>query len=207
MTVGTGFTGRSSLGESWARAPRQLVPARLHQGRVGDFPDFAGSGPGTQPLAGRTSRSDVGGLSGATARSQASSASRSAGRDSGTARPHRSRLMAELRSFIFIDQLQPQTLCTLATWIRGSLPRAAHGRSDHRGRTRTRCRAAHGCRAQARRGPGGVLVVERQFGYLEIHGSPSAVRSAASAVLMELGAERARRAAAEGPGLEDRPQR
>ena len=32
--------------------------------------------------------------------------------------------MAELRSFIFLDQLQPQTLCTLATWIRGSLPRA-----------------------------------------------------------------------------------
>ena len=32
--------------------------------------------------------------------------------------------MAELRSFIFIDQLQPQTMCYLATWIRGSLPRA-----------------------------------------------------------------------------------
>ena len=32
--------------------------------------------------------------------------------------------MAELRSFIFIDQLQPQTLGYMATWIRGSLPRA-----------------------------------------------------------------------------------
>ena len=33
-------------------------------------------------------------------------------------------LMAELRSFIFIDQLQPQTMCYLGTWIRGRLPRA-----------------------------------------------------------------------------------
>ncbi len=32
--------------------------------------------------------------------------------------------MAELRSFIFLDQLQPQTMCYLATWIKGSLPRA-----------------------------------------------------------------------------------
>ena len=31
--------------------------------------------------------------------------------------------MAELRSFIFIDQLQPQTLCYMATWMRGRLPR------------------------------------------------------------------------------------
>ena len=32
--------------------------------------------------------------------------------------------MAELRSFIFIDQLPPQTLAYLASWRRGSLPRA-----------------------------------------------------------------------------------
>ena len=31
--------------------------------------------------------------------------------------------MAELRSFIFIDQLQPQTMCYLGTWIKGRLPR------------------------------------------------------------------------------------
>ena len=31
--------------------------------------------------------------------------------------------MAELRSFIFIDQLQPQTMCYLASWIKGRLPR------------------------------------------------------------------------------------
>ena len=33
--------------------------------------------------------------------------------------------MAELRSFIFIDRLQPQTMSYLGTWIKGALPRAA----------------------------------------------------------------------------------
>ena len=32
--------------------------------------------------------------------------------------------MAELRSFIFIDRLQPQTMSYLGTWIKGALPRA-----------------------------------------------------------------------------------
>src|SRR6516165_3083940 len=32
--------------------------------------------------------------------------------------------MAELRSFIFLSRLQPQTMCYLGTWIRGSLPRS-----------------------------------------------------------------------------------
>ena len=32
--------------------------------------------------------------------------------------------MAEPRSFIFIDRLQPRTLAHIATWMRGSLPRS-----------------------------------------------------------------------------------
>jgi hypothetical protein len=32
--------------------------------------------------------------------------------------------VAELRSFIFLSRLQPQTMCYLGTWIRGSLPRS-----------------------------------------------------------------------------------
>ena len=32
--------------------------------------------------------------------------------------------MAELRSFIFLSRLQPQTMCYLGSWIRGSLPRS-----------------------------------------------------------------------------------
>ena len=31
--------------------------------------------------------------------------------------------MTELRASIFIDQLQPQTLAYIATWMRGTLPR------------------------------------------------------------------------------------
>ena len=32
--------------------------------------------------------------------------------------------MAELRSFILLNRRQPQTMCYLGTWIRGSLPRS-----------------------------------------------------------------------------------
>ena len=31
--------------------------------------------------------------------------------------------MADLRASIFIDQLQPQTLAYISTWMRGYLPR------------------------------------------------------------------------------------
>ena len=31
--------------------------------------------------------------------------------------------MSDLRSFIFLDQLQPQTLAYVASWMRGVLPR------------------------------------------------------------------------------------
>lgn len=96
--------------------------------------------------------------------------------------------MAELRSFIFIDQLQPQTMCYLGTWIKGSLPRSnvaaqiieiAPGLEIE---PLTDVALKH---AEVR---AGVLVVERQFGYLEIHGPTDQVRAAGSAVLEELGA-------------------
>jgi len=96
--------------------------------------------------------------------------------------------MATLRSSLFIDRLQPQTLCYLGSWIRGTLPRAgmaaqvievAPGR-DVEALTDVALKDAE---VQA-----GILVVERQFGYLEFHGrSTSAVRSAADAVLAALG--------------------
>ncbi|MET8249423.1 BMC domain-containing protein [Streptomyces sp. NPDC005202] len=97
--------------------------------------------------------------------------------------------MAELRSFIFIDQLQPQTMCYLGTFIRGSLPRTNMAAQvievapglDIEPLTDVALKHAE---VQA-----GILVVERQFGYLEIHSrSTSAVRAAASAVLDALGA-------------------
>ena len=96
--------------------------------------------------------------------------------------------MAELRSFIFIDQLQPQTMSYLGTWIRGSLPRTNMAAQvievapglDIEPLTDVALKHAE---VQA-----GILVVERQFGYLEIHGRTAEVRASAAAVLEELGA-------------------
>jgi len=95
--------------------------------------------------------------------------------------------VAELRSFIFLNRLQPQTMCYLGTWIRGSLPRSDVAAQiievapglDIEPLTDVALKHA-GVRA-------GILVVERQFGYLEIHGGNDEVRAAGSAVLGVLG--------------------
>lgn len=94
--------------------------------------------------------------------------------------------MAELRSFIFIDRLQPQTMSYLGSWIKGALPRAGVAAQiievapglDIEGVTDVALKHAE---VQA-----GVLVVERQFGYLEFHGDTDAVQAAADAALAEL---------------------
>ena len=95
--------------------------------------------------------------------------------------------MATLRSFIFIDRLQQQTMCYLGTWIRGSLPRSGMAAQiievapglDIEPLTDTALKAAEV--------QGGILVVERQFGYLEFHSrSTAAVKAAADAVLNDL---------------------
>ena len=96
--------------------------------------------------------------------------------------------MAELRSFIFIDQLQPQTLAYISTWMRGSLPRhnmaaqiieVAPG-LDIEALTDV---ALKGANIQV-----GLLVVERQYGYLEFHSkSTDEVKAGAQAVLNALG--------------------
>src|ERR1700685_3568234 len=95
--------------------------------------------------------------------------------------------MAELRSFIFLDQLQPQTMCYLGSWIRGRPPRLRMSARvieispglDIEPLTDVALKEAD---VQA-----GILVVERQFGYLELHGTNDAVRAASSAVLAALG--------------------
>jgi ethanolamine utilization microcompartment shell protein EutS len=98
--------------------------------------------------------------------------------------------VAELRSFIFLDQLQPQTMCYLGTWIRGALPRAnvaaqvievAPGMDIE---PLTDVALKHADVAA------GILFVERQFGYLELHSrSTAAVHAASEAVLDVLGAD------------------
>ncbi|MEQ8653799.1 MAG: BMC domain-containing protein [Kiloniellales bacterium] len=97
--------------------------------------------------------------------------------------------MAELRSFLFLDRLQPQTLCYMATWMRGNLPRADVAAQivevapglDIEPLTNVAVKHAE---VQA-----GILVVERQFGYLEFHSrSTSLLKASAQAVLDHLGA-------------------
>ncbi len=97
--------------------------------------------------------------------------------------------MAELRSFIFIDRLQPQTLCYLGTWIKGRLPRADMAAQVIEVAPGLDIEALTDVALKHARVQAGVLVVERQFGYLEVHGSTDEVRAAADAVLAALGAE------------------
>jgi hypothetical protein len=86
--------------------------------------------------------------------------------------------VAELRSFIFLNRLQPQTMCYLGTWIRGSLPR-----SDVAARI---IEIAPGLDIAVEPG---ILFVERQFGVLEVHGPDLAdVERAGRAILAGLDA-------------------
>src|SRR5215471_7726701 len=78
-------------------------------------------------------------------------------------------------------------MCYLGTWVRGRLPRSGVAAQvieiapglDIEPLTDVALKDAD---VQA-----GILVVERQFGYLEIHGTTDAVRAAASSVLAALG--------------------
>ncbi len=98
--------------------------------------------------------------------------------------------MVELRSFIFLDQLQPQTLAYLATWMRGTLPRANVAAQIIEVAPGLDIEALTDVALKSTEVEAGVLVVERQFGYLEFHSrSTSAVKSSAAAVLSALGAK------------------
>jgi BMC domain len=97
--------------------------------------------------------------------------------------------MAELRSAIFIDQLQPQTMCYLGTWIRGRLPRTGMAAAVIEIAPGLDIEPLTDVAIKHTRLEPGILVVERQFGYLEFHSrSTAAVRSAGAAVLEALGA-------------------
>ena len=96
--------------------------------------------------------------------------------------------MAELRSFIFLDRLQPQTMCCLGTWIKGALPRMDMAAQIIEVAPGLDIEPLTDVALKHADVKAGILIVERQFGYLEIHGSTSAVRSAADAVLEVLGA-------------------
>jgi hypothetical protein len=95
--------------------------------------------------------------------------------------------MSQLRSFIFIDQLQPQTMCYLGTWVRGSLPRRNLAAQVIEVAPGLDIEALTDVAVKHARVQAGILVVERQFGYLEVHGSTDEVKAAADAVLEALG--------------------
>ena len=97
--------------------------------------------------------------------------------------------MAELRSFIFIDQLQAQTLGYMATWMRGFLPRRNMAAQIIEIAPGLDIEALTDVALKGADVRGGILVVERQYGYLEFHSfSTAEVRAAAQSVLDALNA-------------------
>ncbi len=97
--------------------------------------------------------------------------------------------MAELRSFIFLDQLQPQTMCFLGSWIRGRLPRTNMAAQIIEVAPGLDIEPLTDVALKHDDVQAGILIVERQFGYLELHSrSTAAVQSAGAAILEALGA-------------------
>ena len=99
--------------------------------------------------------------------------------------------MTELRSCIFIDQLQPQTLAYLASWMRGTLPRARMAAQVIEISPGLDIETLTDVAIKSAVVSAGLLVVERQFGTLEFHSSSTAeVQAAADAVLDSIGASK-----------------
>jgi ethanolamine utilization microcompartment shell protein EutS len=100
--------------------------------------------------------------------------------------------MATLRSYIFIDQLQPRTMSYLSCIVRGFLPRSEM--------SAVIIEVAPGLAVEGLLDIAlkkvdvrpGILVVERHFGYLELHShSTASVQTAAAEILSEMGASEA----------------
>ena len=99
--------------------------------------------------------------------------------------------MTELRAFIFIDQLQPQTLAYTATWMRGTLPRARMAAQIIEIAPGLDVVALTDIALKSAEVRAGFLVVERQFGTLQFHAySTAEVQAAADAVLHAMGKAR-----------------
>ena len=100
--------------------------------------------------------------------------------------------MGELRSFVFIDKLQPQTMCYLASWIRGRLPRSGMAAQVIEVEPALEIEALADVALKHTEIDAGILVAERQFGYLVMYSrSPETVWSSSAAVLRALDADAA----------------
>jgi len=96
--------------------------------------------------------------------------------------------MTALRACIFIDQLQPQTLAYLSTWMRGTLPRARMAAQIVEIAPGLDVEALTDVVLKSADVNVGLLVVERQFGTLQFHARATAqVHAGADAVLAALG--------------------
>jgi hypothetical protein len=100
--------------------------------------------------------------------------------------------MATLRSYIFIDQLQPKTMCYLGTFVRGFLPRTNMAALVLEVAPGLEIENITDVAVKNVDVKPGLLVVERQYGYLEFHSHSTAnVRAAGQAVLDYLAASEA----------------
>ena len=96
--------------------------------------------------------------------------------------------MATIRSYIFIDRLQPKTMCYLGTFVRGFLPRSGMAALVIEVQPGLEIESITDIAVKNVDVRPGILVVERQFGYLEFHSeSTASVRAAGDAILAELG--------------------
>jgi ethanolamine utilization microcompartment shell protein EutS len=97
--------------------------------------------------------------------------------------------MATLRSYIFVDQLQPKTMCYLGSFIRGFLPRLNMAALVVEVAPGLEIENITDVAIKNVDVKPGLLVVERQYGYLELHArSTASVKAAGRAVLDYLGA-------------------
>jgi ethanolamine utilization microcompartment shell protein EutS len=97
--------------------------------------------------------------------------------------------MATIRSYIFVDQLQPKTMCYLGTFARGFLPRLNMAAIVIEVAPGLEIENLTDIAVKAVDVKPGILVVERQYGYLEFHAySTASVKAAGEAVLDFLGA-------------------
>lgn len=96
--------------------------------------------------------------------------------------------MTDLRASIFIDQLQPQTLAYISTWMRGTLPRLRMAAQIVEIAPGLDIEVLTDIVLKSADVRAGLLVVERQFGTLQFHSHSTAeVHSGAAAILAELG--------------------
>ncbi|MBA3517689.1 MAG: BMC domain-containing protein [Rhizobiales bacterium] len=100
--------------------------------------------------------------------------------------------MATIRSYIFIDQLQPKTMCYLGSFVRGFLPRTNMAALVVEVAPGLEIENIADIAVKNVDVRPGLLVVERQYGYLELHSkSTASVKAAGQAILDYLGATEA----------------